>query len=285
MSFWKGYTMSGILYVVGTPIGNLGDITERQLETLAAADFIAAEDTRVTRKLLSHFDLHTPLVSYHEHSTETVISGIMDRIACGEKCAVVTDAGMPCISDPGAILVRRCQEDGIAIQVVPGPSAVISALAVSGQDTSRFCFEGFLSVTKKQRTAHLESLRRETRTMVFYEAPHKLLRTLDDLLAVFGDRSLTICRELTKLHEEVTKTTLVTAISYYTENAPRGEFVLVVAGASETQDDAQLTIETVVARAQERILAGERAAEVCRELAAETGFSKRELYQAVLNAK
>lgn len=277
--------MSGTLYIVGTPIGNLGDITERQLEILGAVSFIAAEDTRVTRKLLTHFDLHTPLVSYHEHSTEAVIAQIVARIAAGEDCAVVTDAGMPCISDPGAILVQRCIEEQIPMQVVPGPSAVISALAISGQDTTRFCFEGFLSVTKKQRFSHLESLKREQRTMVFYEAPHKLLNTLRDLLEAFGDRSLSICRELTKIHEEMRKTTLSEAVAYYEANPPRGEFVLVIAGAQPEEHDAQPDLEAVLTIARERIANGERAADVCKSLAAETGYPKRALYQAVVSSE
>jgi len=271
--------MSGILYVVGTPIGNLGDITERQLEILSKVDFIAAEDTRVTRKLLSHFNLHTSLVSYHEHSTETVISRIMERILSGEQCAVVTDAGMPCISDPGSILVQRCIAENVPMQVVPGPSAVISALAVSGQDTGRFCFEGFLSVTKKQRHAHLEQLRNETRTMVFYEAPHKLQATLRDMASVFGeDRSLTICRELTKIHEEVRKTTFAEAIAAYEAAPPRGEFVLVIAGA-EIQTEEKLPLEAVAEEARKRIASGEKASDVCKSLAASTGYAKREIYE------
>ena len=276
--------MSGTLYVVGTPIGNLGDITQRQLEILGSVDFIAAEDTRVTRGLLTHFDLHTPLVSYHEHSPEGVIVRLAERLLAGESCAVVTDAGMPCISDPGALLVQRAIAEQIPVRVIPGPSAVISALAVSGQDTGRFCFEGFLSVNKKQRHAHLESLRRETRTMVFYEAPHKLLNTLRDLYGAFGDRSVTLCRELTKIHEEVRKTTLAEAAAYYTENAPRGEFVLVIAGAPLDDASDALSMESAVRAAQQRIAAGERAADVCREIAAETGFPKRAIYQAVLSA-
>ena len=275
--------MSGTLYIVGTPIGNLGDITERQLEILGSADFIAAEDTRVTRKLLSHFDLHTPLVSYHEHSPEAVIRQIADRLAAGESCAVVTDAGMPCISDPGALLVQRCIAENIPMQVVPGPSAVISALAISGQDTTRFCFEGFLSVTKRQRVSHLEMLKNEQRTMVFYEAPHKLLNTLKDMYAAFGDRSLSICRELTKIHEEMRKTTFSEAIAYYTENTPRGEFVLVIAGAQPDEASARPTLESVLTIARERIAAGERASDVCKQLAAECGYSKRQLYQALLD--
>ncbi len=273
--------MSGTLYVVGTPIGNLGDITARQLEILAAVDFIAAEDTRVTRGLLTHFDLHTPLVSYHEHSPEAVVQRIMERLHAGESCAVVTDAGMPCISDPGAILVQRCIAEQIPMQVVPGPSAVISALAVSGQDTGRFCFEGFLSVNKKQRREHLDSLKQERRTMVFYEAPHKLVNTLRDLLDVFGDRSVTLCRELTKIHEEVTKTTLSEALAHYEQTAPRGEFVLVIAGAQPSDDSVQILLEDAVELAKQRIEAGERAADVCKEIAAQTGIPKRTLYTAV----
>ena len=274
--------MSGTLFIVGTPIGNLGDMTERQLEILGTVDFIAAEDTRVTRKLLSHFDIHTPLVSYHEHSPETVIRQIMDRMTAGERCACVTDAGMPCISDPGAILVQRCIEEHIPMQVIPGPSAVISALAISGQDTTRFCFEGFLSVTKKQRFSHLESLKHEPRTMVFYEAPHKLLNTLKDILDFFGDRSVSVCRELTKIHEEMTKTTLAEAVSYYEANPPRGEFVLVIAGEQHSETEEKPSLDAVLAIARERIAAGERAADVCKQLAAETGYQKRVLYQAVI---
>ena len=274
--------MSGTLFIVGTPIGNLGDMTERQLEILGTVDFIAAEDTRVTRKLLSHFDIHTPLVSYHEHSPETVIRQIMDRMTAGERCACVTDAGMPCISDPGAVLVQRCIEEHIPMQVIPGPSAVISALAISGQDTTRFCFEGFLSVTKKQRFSHLESLKHEPRTMVFYEAPHKLLNTLKDMLVYFGDRSVSVCRELTKIHEEMTKTTLAEAVSYYEANPPRGEFVLVIAGEQHSETEEKPSLDAVLAIARERIAAGERAADVCKQLAAETGYQKRVLYQAVI---
>lgn len=274
--------MSGTLYVVGTPIGNLGDMTNRQLEILSQVAVICAEDTRVTRKLLSHFDLHTPLLSYHEHSPQAVIDGIVERLQSGEDCAVVTDAGMPCISDPGALLVQQCIARQIPMQVVPGPSAVISALAISGQDTGRFCFEGFLSVSKKQRFQHLEQLRHETRTMVFYEAPHKLLNTLKDFYTYFGDRSISICRELTKIHEEMTKTTLSAAISHYEEQPPRGEFVLVLAGAAEESLAEEITMEDAIQMVQVRITNGERAADVCKEIAAKTGFSKRDLYQAVL---
>lgn len=276
--------MSGVLYVVGTPIGNLGDITTRQLEILESVAVIAAEDTRVTRKLLTHFDIHTPLVSYHEHSTQSVLDGLIARLVQGESIAVVTDAGMPCISDPGAKLVLQAQAENLAIQVVPGPSAVISALAVSGQDTTRFCFEGFLSVNKKQRNAHLAALKHETRTMIFYEAPHKLINTLKDMATVFGGaRSLSLCRELTKLHEEVVKTTFAHALAHYESTPPRGEFVLVVAGASAPEADEKMTAETALSLVRARVEQGARAADACREIAAETGISKRELYRKLMD--
>ncbi len=272
--------MSGVLYVVGTPIGNLGDTTPRQLEILGAVAVIAAEDTRVTRKLLTHFDIRTPLVSYHEHSTQSVLEGLIARLVQGESVAVVTDAGMPCISDPGAKLVAAAQAQQLAIQVVPGPSAVISALAVSGQDTTRFCFEGFLSVNKKQRNAHLAALKNETRTMIFYEAPHKLRNTLKDMATVFGEtRSVSLCRELTKLHEEVVKTTFGDALAHYENESPRGEFVLVVAGAAVQETDEQFSVEAALSLVRARIAQGVRAADACREIAAETGISKRELYR------
>lgn len=272
--------MSGVLYVVGTPIGNLGDMTPRQLEILGAVAVIAAEDTRVTRKLLTHFDIRTPLVSYHEHSTQSVLEGLIARLVQGESVAVVTDAGMPCISDPGAKLVAAAQAQQLAIQVVPGPSAVISALAVSGQDTTRFCFEGFLSVNKKQRNAHLAALKNETRTMIFYEAPHKLRNTLKDMATVFGEtRSVSLCRELTKLHEEVVKTTFGDALAHYENESPRGEFVLVVAGAAVQETDEQFSVEAALSLVRARIAQGVRAADACREIAAETGISKRELYR------
>ncbi len=272
--------MSGVLYVVGTPIGNLGDVTPRQLEILASVAVIAAEDTRVTRKLLTHFDIHTPLVSYHEHSTQSVLDALIARLVAGENIAVVTDAGMPCISDPGAKLVIQAQMQQLAIQVVPGPSAVISALAVSGQDTTRFCFEGFLSVNKKQRHAHLSMLKNETRTMIFYEAPHKLLNTLKDMATVFGGtRSVSLCRELTKLHEEVVKTTFADALSHYEAETPRGEFVLVVAGNATQETSGQISVEAAISLVRAQVAQGMRATDACREIAAETGISKRELYR------
>ncbi|MDE7278745.1 MAG: 16S rRNA (cytidine(1402)-2'-O)-methyltransferase, partial [Oscillospiraceae bacterium] len=233
----------GQLFVVGTPIGNLGDITYRAVETLKSVDFICAEDTRVTVKLLNHYEIKKPLVSYHEHSARQVSESIVSRILAGENCAVVSDAGMPCISDPGEDLVRRCIESGIVVTVVPGPTAMASAVAVSGLSTSRFSFEGFLSVTKKQRFSHLQSVANDTRTLIFYEAPHKLVSTLEDMLEYFGDRKISLCRELTKVYEEVIRTTISGAIEYYSEKNPKGEYVLVVEGCSEEKAFEGRTLE------------------------------------------
>ena len=273
--------MSGTLYIIGTPIGNLEDITMRQLRLMGEVDFLAAEDTRVTRKLLSHYDIHTPTVSYHEHSGQTVAQSIADRILAGESCGIVTDAGMPCISDPGEPLVKLCHTLGIPMEVVPGPSAAIAALAISGQHTARFTFEGFLSVNQNQRMAHLESLREEMRTMIFYEAPHKLCRTLSDMAAVFGeDRCISLCRELTKLHEEVRRTTLREAIAHYAEVPPRGEFVLVVAGAPPKQQES-LSLKAAAAMVQQYVRDGQKLTQACKLVAAETGYRKSQLYDAV----
>jgi 16S rRNA (cytidine1402-2'-O)-methyltransferase len=223
-----------MLYLVPTPIGNLGDISPRCAKTLEEADFIAAEDTRVTLKLLNHLGIKKSLVSYYEHNKAFKGNVILERILAGETCALVSDAGSPAISDPGEELVKQCAEAGITVCAIPGPCAVITALSISGQSTGRFCFEGFLSTAKKSRREHLESLVSEQRTMIFYEAPHKLLATLEDMAQVFGsDRPISLCRELTKLHEEVVRTTLGGAIAKYTETPPKGEFVLVLAGAPE----------------------------------------------------
>ena len=230
--------MSGMLYLVPTPIGNLGDISARCRETLENADFIAAEDTRVTLKLLNHLGIKKSLVSYYEHNKDFKGNVILDRILAGETCALVSDAGSPAISDPGEDLVKLCAENGITVCAIPGPCAVITALSISGLPTGRFCFEGFLSTAKKSRKEHLESLIDETRTMIFYEAPHKLVNTLEDLAEAFGeDRGISLCRELTKLHEEVVRTTLGEAVAKYTETPPKGEFVLVVAGAPEEEKE------------------------------------------------
>lgn len=238
--------MSGILYVVGTPIGNLGDMSPRAVETLEAVDFIAAEDTRVTLKLLNHFGIKKPMISYFEHNKYERGEIICQRIISGENCAVVTDAGMPCISDPGELLVKQCHEYGIKVSAVPGASAVITALAVSGLPTGRFTFEGFLSVNKKSRREHLNEVKNEKRTMIFYEAPHKLNATLRDMLEAFGNRNIAIVRELTKIHEEVIKTTLEKAAAEYAENPLKGEIVLIIEGAGDNAEKEEYTLDEAV---------------------------------------
>ena len=277
--------MAGTLYLVPTPIGNLGDLTDRCREVLASADFIAAEDTRVTRKLLAHLNLHQPLVSYYEHNKFASGDKILARILAGETCALVTDAGMPAISDPGEDLVRLCAGAGVPVVSLPGPCALITALTVSGQPTGRFTFEGFLSVNRKNRRAHLESLRGETRTMVFYEAPHKLLDTLQDMQAVFGgERALSLCRELTKLHEEVMRTTLDDALRYYQAQAPRGEYVLVIHGA-EPLEEPPISLDDGVAQVLAQLAQGQRLKDAVRAVAQATGLSRNELYDAALSAR
>ena len=276
--------MSGILYLVATPIGNLGDLSPRAAETLAAVDFIAAEDTRVSVKLLNHFGIKRPLVSYHQHNQNTAGPAILRRLLSGESCALVTDAGTPAISDPGEALVGLCAENGVTVQAVPGCCALISALAASGLPTGRFTFEGFLSTNKRDRREHLQSLQGERRTMVFYEAPHKLCGTLEDLREAFGDRPVALCRELTKLHEETRRTTLAQAAAWYRENPPKGEFVLVVAGA-EPVEDAAVTLEEGAALVLERRVAGERMKDAVRQVAQDTGLNRNELYSAALKAE
>lgn len=274
--------MSGILYVTGTPIGNLSDLSPRAVQTLESVDFIAAEDTRVTLKLLNHFGIKKPMVSYFEHNKRERGEIICTRIEQGENCAIVTDAGMPCISDPGEDLIKLCEERGIKTVVIPGPSAVISALAVSGLETGRFTFEGFLSVNKKSRNEHLRSLKNEHRTMIFYEAPHKLPQTLRDLYANFGERKLSIVRELTKLHEEVIRTTTKYAAENYADGSLKGEFVLVLEGAPKVTDEQELTLEYAVETAKKLIENGEKPTEAAKQAAAITGFKKNEIYRELL---
>ena len=273
--------MSGTLYIVGTPIGNLGDLSPRAVEILSSVDFIAAEDTRVTLKLLTHFGIKKPLISYFEHNKMERGEIVLARVEAGENCAQVSDAGMPAISDPGELLVRQAHERGIQVVAVPGPSAVITALAVSGLPTGRFTFEGFLSVNKKSRREHLAEVKNEHRTMVFYEAPHKLLTTLTDMLAAWGDRSLALVRELTKIHEEVRRTTLSEAVEYYTENSPRGEFVLVIAGAPQQAKQQTETLEDAVELAQSLIDGGAAASAAAKEAASVTGYKKNEIYRSL----
>ena len=274
--------MSGKLYLVGTPIGNLGDFSPRAADALREADFIAAEDTRVTLKLLNHFGIRKPMVSYFEHNKYASGAKIFERILAGETCALVTDAGMPAISDPGEELVRLCAEGGVEVLTVPGPSALISALALSALPTGRFCFEGFLSTANKSRREHLESLRSERRTMIFYEAPHKLMRTLEDMKNTFGpERRISLCRELTKLHEQTLRTDIAGAIEHFTQFPPKGEFVLVIEGAPEA--GSGFSLDEAVELAERYRAEGLSRKAACKKAAAETGFSANELYDASLN--
>lgn len=273
--------MAGMLYLVATPIGNLGDFSPRAVETLARADFIAAEDTRVSVKLLNHFDIRKPLVSYHEHNRAAAGQAILARLLEGETCALVTDAGTPAISDPGQDLVALCAANGVTVQAIPGCCAAIAALAVSGLDTGRFTFEGFLPSGKKERRAALEELTGEVRTMVFHEAPHRLRSALADMAEVLGDRPVALCRELTKLHEETVRTTLTQAAAYYAANEPRGEYVLVVAGRPR-QCLPQLTLEDGVERVLRLREGGMKMKDAVRQVADDTGLSRNELYNAAL---
>ena len=275
--------MSGKLYLVGTPIGNLGDLSPRAMQTLLDADFIAAEDTRVTMKLLNHFDIRKPLVSYFEHNKYASGAKILERILAGESCALVTDAGMPAISDPGEELVRLCAEGGVEVLVVPGPAALVSAVALSALPSGRFCFEGFLSTSNKSRREHLEGLRGEKRTMIFYEAPHKLMRTLEDMKSTFGaQRRITLCRELTKIHEQTIRTTLGEAVEYFTATPPKGEFVLVIDGAPE--QELKLTLDDALALVERYRAEGLSRRAACKKAAAETGLPSKALYDASLEA-
>lgn len=278
--------MAGKIYVVATPIGNLNDLTPRMRQAFEEADFIAAEDTRVSVKLLNHFDIKKPLVSYYEHNLRQKGDYIIQRVLAGETCAVCSDAGTPCISDPGEILVKQAHAAGITLVPVPGPSAVITALCVSGQDTGRFCFEGFVSTVKKQRREHLESLVQEKRTMIFYEAPHKLLNTLQDFCTYFGtDRKLTIARELTKLHEEIRLTTTGDALAYYQENPPKGEFCLVLEGYTAPVQQEE-SIDDLAQKALKLIEEENMSvSEASKKVSAGTKFSKSEIYKAVQQLK
>lgn len=277
--------MSGILYLVPTPIGNLGDISRRTADTLAAVDFIAAEDTRVTVKLLNHLEIKKPMVSYYRHNTQESGEAVLGRLLSGESCALVTDAGTPAVSDPGEDLVRRCAEEGVTVVPLPGPCALVTALAASGLPTGRFTFEGFLAMNKKNRRAHLEELKAEQRTMIFYEAPHKLTATLEDLRDAFGPgRRISLCRELTKLHEEIRRTTLGEAADWYAQNPPKGEFVLVVEGGCPPVED-KISMEDALERLSELRGQGVSLRDAARRTAAETGLSRNELYERALERK
>lgn len=271
--------MSGILYIVGTPIGNLGDISPRALETLSAVDFIAAEDTRVSLKLLNHFEIKKPLISYFEHNRREKGELIVSRILSGESCALVTDAGMPAVSDPGEDLVALCHERGVTVNVVPGPTAMASAIALSGLPVSRFTFEGFLSMNKTSRREHLEDIKNEKRTMVFYEAPHKLLATLKDLYKVLGDRKIALVREITKIHEEVIRLNISEAVDKYENEAPKGEFVLVIEGKAEEKEE--ISLEDAISLANAYMSQGMSVSMAAKQAAKETGIKKGEIYKGL----
>ena len=274
--------MAGMLYLVPTPIGNLGDISDRARKTLEEADFIAAEDTRVSLKLLNHLGIKKSLVSYFEHNKAFKGNVILERILAGETCALVSDAGSPAISDPGEDLVKLCAEHGVTVCAIPGPCAMITALSISGQATGRFCFEGFLSTAKKSRREHLESLKNEQRTMIFYEAPHKLVSTLEDMAEVFGaERPISLCRELTKLHEEVVRTTLGQAIENYNANPPKGEFVLVVAGTEPVAEEKP-TADDAASRVRQLVEGGMSRKDAIKQTAKELNLPKNVVYDAAL---
>ena len=273
----------GILYVVGTPIGNLGDFSPRAVETLEKVDFIAAEDTRVTVKLLNHFGIKKPMVVYQKFNEYDQGDIIVSRLQNGESCAIVTDAGMPCISDPGETLVKLCIKADVKVEVVPGPSAVISALAVSGLSVSRFTFEGFLSVKRTSRMEHLMELRHERRTMVFYEAPHKLLNTLKDMNSVFGERNIVVVKELTKIHETSWRGTLSEAVKYHTENPPKGEYVLVLDGEQIEKEEMRDPMEEAISIAKELMEKGKPASMAAKEAAKLTGQTKGEVYKRLMD--
>lgn len=273
--------MSGKLYVVGTPIGNLSDFSPRAVETLASVDFIAAEDTRVTLKLLNHFDIKKPMVSYFEHNRRERGEIILERIKSGETCAIVTDAGMPAISDPGEDLVNLCLSNGIAVESVPGPTAFATAVAMSGLPSGRFTFEGFLSVNKPSRREHLEEIVSERRTMVFYEAPHKLTATLNDLYKYLGDRRIALIKELTKIHETVERTTLSQACEKYSRQVPKGEFVIVIEGSTEPKQK-EVGLDEAVSLAKRLVAGGMAINDAAKEIAKETKLKKGDIYKALL---
>lgn len=272
--------MRGKLYVVGTPIGNLGDFSPRAVETLESVDFIAAEDTRVTLKLLNHFGIKKEMVSYFEHNKNERGDKIIERLINGETCAICTDAGMPAISDPGEDLVRLCHENSIEVESVPGPTAFATALAISGMNTRRFTFEGFLSANKKERREELEDVANEKRTMVFYEAPHKLAQTLNDMYAVLGNRSIALVKEITKLHENVTRTDLQTASTMFDDEKPKGEFVIIVDG-KKTQEK-EISFDTAIEEAKRLVADGMSTNAAAKEIAKITPYKKNDIYKALL---
>ena len=272
--------MSGTLYLVATPIGNLSDFSPRAIETLSTVDFIAAEDKRVSLKLLNHFEIKKPMVSYHQHNRASAGEEIVQRLLDGESCALVTDAGTPAISDPGEDLVKLCAEKGVSVISIPGCCAAVNALAVSGLPTGRFTFEGFLSSGKSERREQLKELCGEERTMIFHEAPHRLRATLADMAEVLGDRPIALCREITKLHEETLRMSLHSAVEYYETTEPRGEYVLVVGGREKTR--TEMTLEEGVALVLQRREAGAKLKDAVRSVADDTGLPRNALYEAAL---
>ena len=278
----KNQIIGGVLYLVATPIGNLSDISERALKVLSEVDVIAAEDTRNTGKLLAYFGISKPMISYFEHNKRERGLVILEKLKEGLSCALVTDAGTPAISDPGEDLVRLCAENGVVVTSIPGCCAVINALALSALPTGRFCFEGFLSTNKNERLERLNEIKTDTRTTIFYEAPHKLIKTLEDLLSAFGNRKISLCRELTKLNEEIMRTTLEGAISYYSTNSPRGEYVLVVEGCSEKSENnsfwASMTIEDHV---EFYVNQGMKKMDAIKSCAKDRGLPKNEVYKII----
>ena len=274
--------MAGTLFVVGTPIGNLGDMSPRAVQAMAQCDFIAAEDTRVTLKLLNHFDIKKPMVSYYEHNRAQKGSLILDRIISGENCVLVTDAGMPAISDPGIDLVDLCHEAGVSVVSVPGPSAIVTAAAISGLDVSRFSFEGFLSVNKPKRREHLAELVTERKTMIFYEAPHKLVATLNDLYETLGDRRIAIITELTKIHESVERTTLKEAAGKYDGIKLKGEYVIIIEAKKDEEDGEEID---GIALAKKFVSSGMKMNDAAKLAAQESGMKKGDIYKALTEDK
>ena len=274
--------MLGKLYLVSTPIGNLGDITYRSVKVLGDVDFIAAEDTRVSLKLLNHLEIKKPMISYYEHNKKFSGEKIIARLQSGESCALITDAGTPAISDPGEDIVRLCAQAGIDVVPVPGACAAVSALSASGLPTQRFCFEGFLSRSRKSRYEHLQDIAHESRTMIFYEAPHKLMKTLEDMLNVLGDREISLCREITKLHEQILRTTIKGAVEYFTKTPPKGEFVLVIAGEKKSAEKLgrDAAVEIVMAYRNK----GHSLKQAAKMAEQETGCTKNELYAMIIDA-
>lgn len=277
----KNQIVGGVLYLVATPIGNLSDISQRALKVLSEVDIVAAEDTRNTGKLLAYFGISKPMISYFEHNKRERGEAILEKLKEGLSCALVTDAGTPAISDPGEDLVRLCAENGVPVTSIPGCCAVINALALSALSTGRFCFEGFLSTNKNERIDRLNEIKNDTRTTIFYEAPHKLLKTLEDLLEHFGDRKISLCRELTKLNEEIIRTTIGGAIEHYTTNAPRGEYVLVVEGCTRKNEDAFWSNMSIEEHLDFYVNQGLKKMDAIKSVAKDRNLPKNEVYKIV----